>query len=156
MTLQQKMILSGVISVLAAIALGRIGYWGQTQMATALAHNQLSLQAMRNHLEGDMMHDGLRADVLNAFVIDSSDSAAVSQLRSDLREHSEWFQRSLEANAKLPLGPEVSAAIAASRRRVEAVMTAIRADARENATYSATGDIPLAARLAAFGQDFHA
>jgi len=39
MTLQQKMILSGVISVLAAIALGGIGYWGQTQMATALAHN---------------------------------------------------------------------------------------------------------------------
>ena len=87
MTLQQKMILSGVISVLAAVALGGIGYWGQTQMATALAHNQLTLQAMRNHLEGDMMHDGLRADVLNAFVIDSSDSAAVSQLRSDLREH---------------------------------------------------------------------
>ena len=120
MTLQQKMILSGVISVLAAIALGGIGYWGQTQMATALAHNQLSLQAMRNHLEGDMMHDGLRADVLNAFVIDSSDNAAVSQLRSDLREHSEWFQRSLEANAKLPLGPEVSAAIAASRPALDA------------------------------------
>ncbi len=123
MTLQQKMILAGVLSVLAAVALGGIGYWGQVQVAQGLAHNQLSLQALRNHLEGDMMHDGLRADVLNAFVIEPTDAAAVDQLRSDLKEHSEWFQRTLEDNAKLPLGGKVSAAIAQSRPALAAYIS---------------------------------
>ena len=50
----------------------------------------------------------------------------------------------------------LDAAMAASRRRVEAVMRAVRAAAQENVPYGAKGDIPLNARLAAFGKDYHA
>ena len=69
MKIRQKMVASGAISVLAAALLGGIGYWGQTQLAEALAENQLSVSALRNHLEGDMMHDALRADVLAELVV---------------------------------------------------------------------------------------
>lgn len=50
----------------------------------------------------------------------------------------------------------LDAAMSASRRRVEAVMAAMRATAQENAPYGAKGEVPLNARLAAFGKDYHA
>uniref|UniRef100_UPI0030DB330C methyl-accepting chemotaxis protein n=2 Tax=Pseudomonas sp. EA_35y_Pfl2_R111 TaxID=3088689 RepID=UPI0030DB330C len=115
MNIRQKMIACGAISVLAATLLGSIGFWGQTQLAGALNENQLSVSALRNHLEGDMMHDALRADVLAAFYIDPTDSAAVEQVLTDLREHSEWFTRTLNDNAKLPLSTDIRQAISESQ-----------------------------------------
>lgn len=50
----------------------------------------------------------------------------------------------------------LEAAMNASKRRVEAVMAAMRSEAKVDATYSAKGEIPLGARLAGFGKDFHA
>lgn len=50
----------------------------------------------------------------------------------------------------------LEAAMTASKRRVEAVMAAMRSAARESTPYSAKGDVPLNARLAAFGKDYHA
>lgn len=50
----------------------------------------------------------------------------------------------------------LEAAMDASKRRVEAVMAAMRSTLRENAPYGAKGDVPLGARLAAFGRDYHA
>ncbi|PTS86857.1 methyl-accepting chemotaxis protein [Pseudomonas sp. HMWF032] len=115
MNIRQKMIACGVISVLAASLLGCIGFWGQTRLASALNENQLSISALRNHLEGDMMHDALRSDVLAAFYIDPNDSTAATQLRKDLREHSEWFTRTLNDNAKLPLSDAIRQAVSQSQ-----------------------------------------
>lgn len=50
----------------------------------------------------------------------------------------------------------LNAAVNASRCRVEAVLAAARAEGRRHATYSANGEIPLEARLAAFDRDYHA
>jgi hypothetical protein len=50
----------------------------------------------------------------------------------------------------------LEAAMNASKRRVEAVMSAMRSEAQVAQPYSAKGEIPLGARLAAFGKDFHA
>lgn len=50
----------------------------------------------------------------------------------------------------------LEAAMNASKRRVEAVMAAVRSTARESTPYNAKGDVPLGARLAAFGKDYHA
>jgi methyl-accepting chemotaxis protein len=114
------MIACGPISALAAALLVSIGFWGQTRLASALDENQLSISALRNHLEGDMMHDALRADVLAAFYINPADSAAVEQLRNDLREHSEWFTRALNDNAKLPLNEATRQAISQSQPALKA------------------------------------
>ena len=115
MNIRQKMIACGAISVLAATLLGGLGFWGQMRLAAALAENELSVSALRNHLEGDMMHDALRADVLAAFYIEPGDSNAVSQVRTDLDDHSQWFQRTLQDNAALPLSADIKQAIAQSQ-----------------------------------------
>ena len=114
MNIRQKMMACGAISVFAASLLGGIGFYGQTQLAAALAENELSVTALRNHLEGDMMHDALRADVLAAFMA-SGDASAAAQVQQDLREHAEWFQRTLSDNAKLPLSEDIKRAIADSQ-----------------------------------------
>ncbi|WP_437883355.1 methyl-accepting chemotaxis protein [Pseudomonas sp. LRF_L74] len=115
MNIRQKMIASGLLSVVAAAALGAVGFWGQTRLAGALAENELSVTALRNHLEGDMMHDALRADVLAAFAAQPGDKAATDQIRSDLHDHAAWFQRAMDANAKLPLATEIHQAITQSQ-----------------------------------------
>lgn len=115
MNIRQKMIACGAISVLAATLLGGLGFWGQMRLAAALAENELSVSALRNHLEGDMMHDALRADVLAAFYIEPGDSSAVGQVRTDLDDHSQWFQRTLQDNAALPLSADIKQAIAQSQ-----------------------------------------
>ena len=50
----------------------------------------------------------------------------------------------------------LEAAISASRRRVEAVLEALRQDSRTGGAYGAKGDIPLDLRLPPVGMNFHA
>ena len=114
MNIRQKMIACGAISVVAAALLGGVGYWGQMRLAEVIASSELSVSALRNHLEGDMMHDALRADVLAAFYAPAGDTAAAAQVRADLREHSQWFQRTMAANAELPLSEDIRQAIGQS------------------------------------------
>lgn len=124
MNIRQKLVASGVISVLAAALLGGIGLLGQNRLADALAENQLSVTALRNHMEGDMMHDALRGDVLAAFVAEPGDSTAAGQVRSDLSEHSQWFRKVMDENAKLPLSPELSQSIRDLRPLIDTYITA--------------------------------
>ncbi|VXD00549.1 Methyl-accepting chemotaxis protein [Pseudomonas sp. 8Z] len=126
MKIRHKMIACGVVSILTAALLGGVGFWGVTRLAAAMADNELSVSALRNHLEGDMMHDALRADVLAAFTTDPNDSAAVQQVRDDLAEHSAWFQRAMDANAKLPLPTTIRQAIDASQPALTAYIDQAR------------------------------
>ncbi|WP_277374700.1 methyl-accepting chemotaxis protein [Pseudomonas sp. AA-38] len=123
MKIRHKMIASGLISILSAALLGGVGFWGQTRLAAALEENELSVTALRNHLEGDMMHDALRADVLAAFTTRPGDEAAVQQVRDDLAEHSAWFQKAMDANAKLPLPADIRSAIDQSQPALAAYIT---------------------------------
>nr|WP_252271430.1 methyl-accepting chemotaxis protein [Pseudomonas subflava] len=120
MNIRQKMIACGAISVVAATLLGGVGFWGQMRLSEVLADSELSVSALRNHLEGDMMHDALRADVLAAFYAQPGDTAAAEQVRADLREHSQWFQRTMAANAELPLSEEIRSAIGQSQPALNA------------------------------------
>ncbi|QMV63131.1 methyl-accepting chemotaxis protein [Ectopseudomonas oleovorans] len=150
MNIRQKMIASGVLSVAVAAGLGAVGFWGQTQLNGALAQNELSVTALRNHLEGDMMHDALRADVLAAFSVEAGDAAAAEQVRKDLREHADWFKRALTANAQLPLPADIQQAIAQS----QPALTAYIAEA-EQITEAALRDAQAAkAGMPAFMQRF--
>ncbi|MBI2242053.1 MAG: flagellar export chaperone FlgN [Magnetospirillum gryphiswaldense] len=50
----------------------------------------------------------------------------------------------------------LEAALSASRRRVEAVLEALRADGSSSRPYGAKGDIPLDLKLSALGTNYHA
>lgn len=150
MSFRQKMVGFAVVSVLAAASLGAIGYLGQVRLGTALAETELNASALRNHLEGDMMHDALRADVLAAFLAGNTDTAGAAQVRSDLREHAERFQRVLNANSSLPLDADIKRELGALQPTLNAYI-----GQTEQIVEAALRD-PLAARadLSAFERAF--
>ncbi|MGC5699362.1 methyl-accepting chemotaxis protein [Pseudomonas sp. NFXW11] len=110
MNIRHNLITSGVISLLAIALVAGLGLWGQSRLAKALGDNELNASALRNHLEADMMHDALRADVLEALSSEGNASTA-EEVRNSLREHGDWFRKALAENARLPLAPEIRAAI---------------------------------------------
>ena len=103
MNIRQKMLACGAVSIAATLLVGGIGLWGQAQLSDALAANEINANALRNHMDGDMMHDALRADVLAAFLTAPGEATAATQVRDDLKEHSERFRKAMAENAALPL-----------------------------------------------------
>lgn len=95
--------------LLTTLAVSLAGYWGLMQLHTGMEHITVSSTALRNHLEGDMMHDALRADVLAMFMAQTED--AKKAVEEDLQKHAQHFREMLQANAALALGGDVQQAI---------------------------------------------
>ncbi len=124
MNIRQRILASGAIGIVVVVLLGGVGFWGQLRLGKALTENELSVNALRNHMEGDMMHDALRADVLAAFVVQPGDGAAAEQVREDLQEHSQWFRKVVEQNQGLPLNDAIHQALVELRPDLEAYIGA--------------------------------
>ena len=88
--------------------------------------------ALRNHLEGDMMHDALRADVLAALLAETP--ADWQSVKSNLAEHSKHFREMIAANDEIApddlkdelndVGPSLDKYISSA----EAIVAAAQAD----------------------------
>ncbi|AGH77392.1 methyl-accepting chemotaxis protein [Xanthomonas citri pv. citri] len=110
-----------LVAALALLALGGVGYNGQRGLLDAIAAQVISSDALRNHMQADMMHDALRGDVTAALLAASTkDDKAVAAARTALGEHAGEFRESLAANRKLPLAP-------ALRGELDAVTPALQA-----------------------------
>ena len=111
MSIRQKFIAFGGLVAVIALTIGAIGYWGINRQTRELEGVVVTSLALRNHMEGDMMHDALRADVLaalHAAAIGKTDEfAAVS---ADVADHAQNFRERIAANQELILGEEIKAA----------------------------------------------
>ncbi len=103
-------LIAAIIGVVAELSLGKLG--------DHTAEIAVNGEAMRNHMDADMMHDGLRGDVMAAALAD--DGASSSAAIASTREHAERFRADLAANAKLALSAEVDAALNAAAPEMEA------------------------------------
>ncbi|UUD62770.1 methyl-accepting chemotaxis protein [Pseudomonas seleniipraecipitans] len=111
MNIRQKMIACGAVSIIVTLLVGGIGLWSQALLGSALIATEVNANALRHHMDGDMMHDALRADVLAAFLTPPGDKAAAAQVREDLHEHSERFRQAMAENSQLPLAADIRQAI---------------------------------------------
>jgi methyl-accepting chemotaxis protein len=99
-------------SVLTALIVSLVSYVGNTQMAEAVNENEVSMTALRNHLEADMMHDALRADVLSAMVVGLGKStSSKAEVHSSIEEHARHFREVLGENFKLPVNDTLKAGL---------------------------------------------
>ena len=69
MTIKLRLMLLIATGLLTALIMSLTGYLGNTRMGTAVQDNEVSMTVLRNHMEADMMHDALRADVLSAMLV---------------------------------------------------------------------------------------
>ena len=85
------LILMLVLGVSARMALSSAG--------VGLNNVVLASESLRNHLEGDMMHDALRADVLAALLAESA--AEHDEAAASIAEHAGLFREKIAANNKI-------------------------------------------------------
>ena len=105
MTIKLRLWLLIATGLLTALIMSLAGYLGNVRMADAVQDNEISMTVLRNHMEADMMHDALRADVLSAMLVGLGKSTSTkAEVGNSLKEHAEHFRQVLEDNLKLPLG----------------------------------------------------
>ena len=113
-------VVSGLSAFLLAVTAG-VGLWVSGEQKAQLADVVVTSTALRNHMEADMMHDALRADVISALRDGmSGDAGARQEVESDLEEHVANFHDALDANSKLALGTDVKAALAEVAPKLDA------------------------------------
>ncbi|MNS39763.1 Methyl-accepting chemotaxis protein McpS [compost metagenome] len=112
MSIKLRLLLLIGTGVLTALIMGLVSYLGNGQMGQAVQDNDVGMSALRNHLEADMMHDALRADVLSAMLVglDKSTSSK-AEVRSSLEEHTAHFREMLGENLKLPVDDSLKTAL---------------------------------------------
>jgi len=139
-----------LVAVLALLALGGVGYSAQHGLLNAVAAQVISSDALRNHMQADMMHDALRGDVTTALLSASrQDDAGIKAAHASLLEHATEFRQALADNRKLPLDP-------ALRRELDAVAPALQAyiDAASQVVGLVETHADSAAAYAAFTEKF--
>ncbi len=108
---------AGLLLISVAVA-----KWQSRQQDEVAAGIVMTQTALRNHLEGDMMHDGIRGDVLNALYAAEWNPGARDTILADLQEHAAWFRGALAENDSLPLPAEVKAGLTELRPVLEAYL----------------------------------
>ena len=112
MSIRQKFYGFGGLMAAVALTIGAIGYWGISRQSDELGSVVTTSLALRNHLESDMMHDALRADVLGALrAAGAGNKDDLAQVQADLADHSQNFRKRIAANKQLTLTDEVRTAI---------------------------------------------
>ena len=128
MSIKFRLIALSLISILFLLTIGASSLWSEHQMSEALRKNSIATAALRNHMEADMMHDALRADILAATL--AANLNQVNQrkpIEQQLAEHLKLFQDSLKANEELALRTNIAQSIAQVRPLVDGYLKASQA-----------------------------
>lgn len=113
MKFRTQLLQIGIVGFIGALAIGVTSWFTQQTYNKALAVSERNATALRNHLEGDMMHDALRADVQRALLVAiEKDNTQFDDVKSDVSEHSKRFREHIKANKILPLNKASKSALA--------------------------------------------
>ncbi|MCC7229851.1 MAG: MCP four helix bundle domain-containing protein, partial [Fimbriimonadaceae bacterium] len=133
MKLKLKSQLLGIafLSAFASLVVAGLSVKSMSNVQGSLEESVVMARAIRNHLEGDMMHDALRGDVLRAQLAGvTKNQAEIEGVKKDVVGHSNHFKAMLAENNKLPLpaeakkllsvvGPDLDDYIAAATETVD-------------------------------------
>jgi methyl-accepting chemotaxis protein len=101
--------LAGLL-VASMLVLGVTAHHGLSSASNGLQSVLHTSSILRNHIEGDMMHDALRADVLAALL--AASESDWNEASAGLREHVGNFRELIEANDELATDAAMKAALA--------------------------------------------
>ena len=151
LTIKQKSIVLGAAIFGLTLLVGGAGWWGTQEFQTGMHESTTAATALRNHVETDMMHDALRADVLAAIVAtEKGEAAKRDAIQAELREHIDMMKARLAENEKLPLSGEIKAAI----RKVDEPLRAYMDSAEKTVAAAFTRREDAIAALPSFYESF--
>ena len=122
-TIQSKVVVAGFAVLVLSGANSGLGLWTATDLTDALGGSSRSAEILRNHMQADMMHDALRADVLSAILAgDPSAGVDLASVRTETAEHVESFTQAMAANKSLAGEGDIRASLDAVEGPLEAYM----------------------------------
>ncbi|MEH7910097.1 methyl-accepting chemotaxis protein [Rhizobium laguerreae] len=116
-SIQHKIIIASIaIFALAGGATG-VGIWSASTLSENNAEVARAAQILRNHMQADMMHDAMRADVL-ASMLASNPAAGIdaAAVKADLVEHDASFREMIAANKALAADDKTKTILASVER----------------------------------------
>ena len=119
---------AGAVVLGSTILAGVVGGGAAWMLNQELAHANHVSKVLRNHLEGDMMHDALRSDVLAALAAGNpAYGLSMSEVKADLQEHVANFRSLLADNVELTANGQLESVVAAVAPALESyISTATR------------------------------
>lgn len=108
-TIRKRLFCLVALMLVSMLALGISGRNGLDGAKTGLQDVLLTSRVLRNHLEGDMMHDALRADVLASILAQTE--SQWQEAAQELEDHIGHFRNSLQANKALQQDAATRAAL---------------------------------------------
>ncbi len=108
-TIKRRLLLLSFIGTAPLALLAMIGYVTVAQLQSRQAATIVSTTSLRNHNEADMMHDAIRADVLEA--VNAATPEALATAQSDAGEHAGRMRNALARNEGLSLDKDIRAAL---------------------------------------------
>ena len=112
LSIGKKLIGLGLLAASLTAVVGAVGVRGINTVDVAMDDITLMASAMKNHINADMMHDALRADVLRALnAARESDRSEEAAVRSDIASHASKFRSYISANQELALDSTTRAAL---------------------------------------------
>jgi methyl-accepting chemotaxis protein len=113
-SINSKVVAACVVVLVLASATSAAGLWAATHLSGALTRAMGSNEVVRLHMDADMMHDALRADVLMALrAADPASGVAFADVNKDVAEHARTFRSDVQRNKALADDPASKAALAA-------------------------------------------
>ena len=113
LSIGKKLIGLGLLAAALTAVVGAVGVRGINTVDLAMDEITLMASAMKNHINADMMHDALRADVLRALnAARDKDEAEEVAVRADLASHAANFRRHISSNQELALDSATRTALA--------------------------------------------
>nr|WP_257215117.1 methyl-accepting chemotaxis protein [Sphingomonas sp. R-74633] len=126
---------------------GGTGLFVAMKQNSAIAEQTAAAGLLQNHMEADMMHDAVRADVLNGLV-----GGNRQEVLDDLKSHLATLSKNIETDAAF----QGDASIVAATSKLKAPVDAYAAAAQQIVDAAGADANAAHAQLPAFMQQFHA
>lgn len=121
LNLKMKFFVISLLSVLCVAGLAINAYFNLQRLIEFSKTSDMANSLIRNHMEADMMHDAIRADVLNAaFMNKKGDWQGVNDAKKDLADHADTFKQALDKNVSLSLPEDIHALVSGLVPKLEA------------------------------------
>ncbi|MBI1189545.1 MAG: HAMP domain-containing protein [Tepidisphaera sp.] len=132
LTIRLRLLGLSFLGPVAAVAVAWVGWHGLSTLASDSNSIATTGEALRNHMECDMMHDALRGDVVLA--VNAKTEKERDEALDALKDHAAHFRDMLAKNKALVTDPKVLEAIA----EVEPDMKAYLESAEKTGTMTRT------------------
>lgn len=127
MKISQRLLLAGAVSIAAAVVAGGTGLVGMNLAGNSTDRVTMIAESIRHHMEGDMMHDALRGDVLLALKASAAgDAAELDAVKQEVADHANSFREAVAANESLPLPEDISATLQALKPNLDSYINSAK------------------------------